>query len=183
MSATLVNQRTGQPVAASVEIAATRRARRRGLLGRDSLDGSKALVLTPCAAVHTAFMRFDLDLAFIDRDGAVVKIVKNVPPWRIALAIRAHAVVELAAGTLQRTDVMVGDRLYVAPHDSTRMTLHQRKPDPGRPVSRSHERENPRQDRGVSAPEPLDDQQLAEDDDRALHLIPRRWRKRRSAVA
>jgi uncharacterized membrane protein (UPF0127 family) len=76
------------------------------------------MMLAPCAAVHTAFMRFAIDVVFIDRDGHAVKIVRNLPPWRIAAARRAHAVVELAAGSLR--DVSVGDRLYVAPRANGR---------------------------------------------------------------
>jgi uncharacterized membrane protein (UPF0127 family) len=123
MAAALMNARTREPVATSVELAVTRTARRRGLLGRDRLDSSAALILSPCAAVHTAFMRFDIDVVFVDRDGYAVKIIANVPPWRIALAVRAHAVVEMAAGSLRRHDVSLGDRLYVSPASDTAGTL------------------------------------------------------------
>jgi uncharacterized membrane protein (UPF0127 family) len=109
----LVNERTRAPIATDVEVAETRAERRRGLLGRDGLDPSAALVLTPCVAVHTAFMRFPIDVAFLDHDGYAVKLVSNLVPWRIAAAARAHTVVELAAGSLRRHAVAVGDRLYV----------------------------------------------------------------------
>jgi uncharacterized membrane protein (UPF0127 family) len=109
----LVNERTHAPVATTVELALTRVSRRRGLLGRDHLGASAALILAPCAAVHTAFMRFAIDLVFLDRDGCAVKVLADVPPWRIALALRAYAVVEMAAGSLRRVDVAVGDRLSV----------------------------------------------------------------------
>ena len=107
----LVNQRTGDTVASEVEIAATRAARRTGLLGRASLDPSAALVLTPCFAVHTAFMRFAIDVLFVDRDGTVRRIA-TLPPWRIAVHLGACAVVELAAGGART--VSVGDRVYVS---------------------------------------------------------------------
>jgi uncharacterized membrane protein (UPF0127 family) len=106
----LVNERTGTPIATAVEHAATRRSRRRGLLGRDRLAPDAALVLEPCAAVHTAFMRFAIDVIFIDRAGYAVKIVREVAPWRIAAAFGAHAVVEMAAGSLAG-ELVVGDRL------------------------------------------------------------------------
>ena len=111
----LMNERTSEALATSVELAVTRRSRRRGLLGRDQLDASAALILAPCAAVHTAFMRFAIDLVFVDRDGYAVTIVADVPPWRMAAAARAHAVIELAAGSLRRHGVSLGDRLYVSP--------------------------------------------------------------------
>src|SRR5262249_8660689 len=58
MPTMLMNERTHEPVATALELAVTRRARRRGLLGRNGLDDSEALILAPCTAVHTAFMRF-----------------------------------------------------------------------------------------------------------------------------
>lgn len=111
----LVNRRTGHPIATAVELAESRRSRRRGLLGRDSLDPSAALVLTPCCSIHTAFMRFAIDAVFVDRDGRVLKIVKALPPWRAAWAARAHAVVELTGGRLRDDELLVGDSVYLVP--------------------------------------------------------------------
>jgi uncharacterized protein len=113
MPVLLVNERTRIPIATAVELAETRKERRRGLLGRDSLHPSAALWLAPCAAVHTAFMRFPIDVAFLDRDGVAVKLVSDLPPWRIAASPRARTVVELPAGSLRKHEVEIGDRLYV----------------------------------------------------------------------
>jgi uncharacterized membrane protein (UPF0127 family) len=109
----LINERTGKPVATVVEVADTRAARNQGLLGRDGLDASHAFVLSPCFSIHTAFMRFAIDVLFVDRDGCAVKIVPSLGPWRLAMALRARHVVELAAGELRGSDVRVGDRLYL----------------------------------------------------------------------
>jgi uncharacterized membrane protein (UPF0127 family) len=111
--AALVNERTHSPIATDVELAETRATRRRGLLGRDGLDPQAALMLTPCLAVHTAFMRFPIDIVFLDRDGFAVKLVNDVRPWRMAASASAHSVVELAAGSLRRHAVALGDRLYL----------------------------------------------------------------------
>jgi uncharacterized membrane protein (UPF0127 family) len=111
----LVNERTQKPVADVVEVADTRRTRRRGLLGRDCLDENAALMLVPCVAIHTAFMRFPIDLVFVDRDGCAVRTASRVRPWRVSMALRARAVIELPAGRLDACEVMVGDRLYLAP--------------------------------------------------------------------
>jgi uncharacterized protein len=108
----LINERTGKPVATVVEVAATRAARNRGLLGRDGLDPSHAIVLSPCFSIHTAFMRFPIDVLFVDRDGRAVKVVPALAPWRLAIAMRACHVVELRAGEL-RGSVRVGDRLLL----------------------------------------------------------------------
>ena len=110
----LMNGRTRLPLASAVELASTRASRRRGLLGREYLDPSAALILAPCAAVHTAFMRFAIDVVFVDRHGCALKIVRELVPWRIAVSPLAHAVIELAGGSLQSRDVSIGDRLYLA---------------------------------------------------------------------
>jgi len=107
----IVQQRTGATVASHVEIAATRASRRKGLLGRASLDRSAALVLAPCCAVHTAFMQFPIDVLFVSRAGTVRKIV-TLPPWRIAVGVGAAAVIELAAGAAR--DLRVGDCVYLS---------------------------------------------------------------------
>ena len=108
----LVNARTGTTVAGTVEVALTRSVRRRGLLGRDALDLSTALILAPCAAVHTVFMRFPIDVVFVDRHGGIRRIVRNLQPWRMAASLRAYAAVEMAGGVDR--DLIPGDRLYLA---------------------------------------------------------------------
>ena len=90
MNVSLINERTRQPVATQVEIAATRTTRRRGLLGRDSLAETSAMLIAPCSPCTPAGMRFPIDVVFVDRQGFAVKIVRNLQPWRIALAAGAR---------------------------------------------------------------------------------------------
>jgi len=110
-----MNDRTRSAVALEVDVAASRAARRRGLLGRESLGATEGLLLSPCKAVHTVGMRFPIDVIFIDRDGRAVRIVPALAPWRIAMSARAKAVIELAAGQAAASDIRVGDLLYLAP--------------------------------------------------------------------
>ena len=107
----LINERTGRTVSDMVELAVASSTRRTGLLGRDSFAPGAAIVIAPCWAVHTGFMRFAIDVVFVDRKGRVRKIVTNLPPWRIALSYLSYAVIEFAAGSLAKTDVTIGDRL------------------------------------------------------------------------
>jgi uncharacterized membrane protein (UPF0127 family) len=109
----LVNQRTDEALADRVEVAVTRRDRRKGLLGRDVFETSSALIIAPCFSIHTMFMRFDIDAVFVDDDGRAVKVVQRLTPWRIAMEPFAHAVVEFPAGSLEDRPVDVGDRLYL----------------------------------------------------------------------
>lgn len=107
----LENIRTGTVVATHLMTAFDSPARRKGLLGRDSLPEATALVIAPCNAVHTFFMRFAIDVAFVTRDGRVIKTRAAVRPWRMTGALRAFAVVELPAGTLALTNTVPGDVL------------------------------------------------------------------------
>ena len=107
----LVNTRTDRAIADSVVGAFEPAARRRGLLGRDGLSPGEALIIAPTNAIHTFFMRFDIDVAFVARDGRILKIRAAIPPWRISAAVRAFAVVELSAGVLAATDTRTGDTL------------------------------------------------------------------------
>ena len=122
MQLALMNERTREFVASSVELAATRKTRRRGLLGRDHLDETSAMMLAPCGGVHTIGMRFAIDVVFVDRQGFAVKVVRNLRPWRMALASRARAVIEMPAGSLRWGEVLIGDRLYLT-SPATAVTL------------------------------------------------------------
>ena len=98
-------------VLASAEVAETRAARRRGLLGRESFDG--AFVLPRTRAVHTLGMRFPLDVAYVDGGGAVIG-VRSMRPWRVALPRwRARSVIEAERGSFERWGLRAGDRVEV----------------------------------------------------------------------
>ena len=101
----------GDEVLASVEVADTRAARRRGLLGRDAVDG--ALLLRPTRAVHSLGMRIDLDVAYLDGDLTVLEL-SRLPRWRLGRPrLRARAVLEAEAGAFARWGLACGDPLEV----------------------------------------------------------------------
>ncbi len=91
-----------------VEVAGNFLKRGVGLLGRAGLAEDAGLFITPCPSVHTCFMRFAIDVVFVDRAGTIVRIVPRVPPWRFAGAKRAYACLELAAGAAERFGLEVG---------------------------------------------------------------------------
>ena len=97
----------GAVLASSVEAAVASESRRRGLLGRTGL-GDAALVIAPSNAVHTFFMRFPIDVVFVDRTGRVLRIAASVPAWRMTGSWRAFATIELAAGTAARAGMTTG---------------------------------------------------------------------------
>lgn len=102
-------------VLASAEVADSRASRRKGLLGRDHLDG--AIVLSPCRWVHTMRMRFPVDVAFLNSEGTVVKTMQmrqqriGVPVWH------ARLIVEAEAGAFARWGLRVGDVVHVRTDD------------------------------------------------------------------
>jgi uncharacterized membrane protein (UPF0127 family) len=94
-------------VLASTEVADGRRARARGLLGRDGMEG--ALVLQRTRWIHTLGMRFALDVAFLDGDGHVVKTMR-MKPHRVGVPVLpARTVLEAEAGAFSRWGLRVGD--------------------------------------------------------------------------
>lgn len=96
-------------VLASLEVADRRATRRRGLLGRDGIDG--AMLLVPARSVHSVGMRFPLDVAWCDRDLAVLRVARLERHRFTRPVARAHAVLEAEAGSFARWNLTVGDRL------------------------------------------------------------------------
>lgn len=107
----LENTRTRVIVAERLLTAFDSESRRRGLLGRDGLPPGTALIIAPSNAVHTFFMRFPIDVAFVARDGRVIKVRAAVPPWRMTASLRGFIVIEFPAGTLERSGTIAGDHL------------------------------------------------------------------------
>ncbi len=103
-------------VLASAELADTRASRRRGLLGRESVDG--ALVIRPCRAVHTLGMKFPIDVAFVDSDGVVMKTLQ-MQRNRIGIPVKhARVVIEAQAGAFARWGLHVGDVVEIREQDT-----------------------------------------------------------------
>jgi hypothetical protein len=87
-----------------------------GLLGRSGLAPGDGLVIRPCNAIHTWFMRFPIDVVFLDADGVVLRAVEALPPFRLASGgRRARVTIELPAGTLRRFAVAPGAHVRMAP--------------------------------------------------------------------
>jgi uncharacterized protein len=108
----LVNSTRDVVLADRVERAVAMGDRMRGLLGRSAFAQGDALVIAPCNAIHTFFMKFPIDAVFLDRGGRVVRALAEMRPWRATrFHFAASQVVELPAGTLARTGTRVGDQL------------------------------------------------------------------------
>ncbi len=99
----------GVPIATHVEMADTIASRFLGLMFRRELPAGHALAIRPCNSIHMLFMRFPLDVLFVDRDGRVVRVLEWIRPWRASSLVRgAKMAIELPAGTAARAAVARG---------------------------------------------------------------------------
>lgn len=106
---------TGALLASRAVLADSFAARFRGLLGRPPLAQGEGLLLEPCSCVHTWFMRFPIDVCFLDALGRVLGTAPDLKPWRMAGARGADRTLELPTGTLAKTGVREGDLLEIHP--------------------------------------------------------------------
>ena len=109
----LVSETTGKTVVARLRIADGFWSRLAGLQFRRPLPADAGLLLVPCNSVHTCFVRFPVDVVFLDGKGSVLAVRRNLRPWRLALGPRkSHAVLEVIAGS---ADVQPGEKLRLEP--------------------------------------------------------------------
>ncbi|MEI6891141.1 MAG: DUF192 domain-containing protein [Pontiella sp.] len=102
----------GSVLVKHVLLAETTFERMKGLLGCSGLDSDTAMLIRPCRSIHMWFMRFPIDAAFLDTEGRVLKISRNLKPWQLAFAPRkTNAVLETAAGILSK--LQPGDSLQL----------------------------------------------------------------------
>ena len=104
----------GSLVAAEVAVARSLGRRTLGLMFRRELPTGHGLWIEPCNSIHMFFMRFPLDVAFVDRAGTVRRVYHGIRPWRVSRVVRgARAAVELPAGTLAAASVEPGSHLQL----------------------------------------------------------------------
>jgi uncharacterized membrane protein (UPF0127 family) len=115
MQQVLVHARTGEAVATNLEIARSLWKRTKGLLGRSGLPLGGGMRFEGTNSIHMLFMRFPIDVLYLDRQERAVKLVHRLGPWRFSVARRAHVTIELPAGTLARHGVQVGDAFELRP--------------------------------------------------------------------
>lgn len=84
-----------------------------GLMFKQRLEGADGLLIDPCRSIHTFFMRYSLDIVFINKDNKIVKIIRDMKPWRVTwIYFRASKTLELPAGNLP-VDLKEGDSLEI----------------------------------------------------------------------
>lgn len=112
-----VNQTRATVLCAHLEHASGMTGKSRGLLGRDGLEAGAGMlfeagVLEPFMSMHMMFMRFAIDVVFLDRQGKVIRINHNLRPWRFSSIVwSARKALELAAGAAALSGTEVGDQI------------------------------------------------------------------------
>ena len=107
------NQTRNTVLGEAVEVADTSEKRRVGLLKHARLDPGSGLWIVPCESVHTFFMKFPIDLVYLDKQRKVRKVRHAVPPWRLSACLAAHSILELPAGTAEKSGTLRGDELLI----------------------------------------------------------------------
>jgi len=100
-------------LAARAQSADTSAERRTGLLKHTHLEPGDGLWIVPCESVHSFFMKFTIDVLYLDRKHRVKKLRREMAPWRVSACLTAHSVLELPAGTIVRTGTQAGDQLEI----------------------------------------------------------------------
>jgi uncharacterized membrane protein (UPF0127 family) len=101
----------GTIVCERCEVPTSSFARARGLLGRSVLEPGGGMLIDAAPSVHMFFMRFPIDVVFLDRDRKVVGVRHGLRPWQVAAARRAVAALELPAGAAAEAGIEEGDVL------------------------------------------------------------------------
>lgn len=102
---------SGERIASAVELADSSWKRAKGLLGHSSLAEGGGMRFEPASSLHMWFMRFAIDVIYVDRQERVVKLVREFKPWRVSWAWGARTAYELPVGAIDSAGVQVGDRL------------------------------------------------------------------------
>ncbi len=112
----VINSRNALVLVEALEVASSLFSRALGLMGRKTFPSGQGMLITRSGnSIHTSFMRFAIDVAFISKTGEVKYIKTDVKPWRIVVAplIKSTDCLEMPAGTLKKCDTQVGDILRV----------------------------------------------------------------------
>jgi uncharacterized protein len=113
MKARIRNLTRDTELGAAIEIADTSSKRRTGLLKHNALAPGEGLWILPCESVHTFFMKFPIDLVYLDKKRTVRKVRHAVRPWRMSACFSAHSIIELPAGAARASRTVAGDQLEV----------------------------------------------------------------------
>lgn len=83
-----------------------------GLISKKEISQAEGLLIKPCCSIHTFFMRFDIDVLFVNRKHEVIALYENVKPWKVLpIHPTSQYVVEFTAGTISSKQISKGNIL------------------------------------------------------------------------
>ncbi len=110
----LYNVKKNNLVLENLKLADSFMQRFKGLMGKKKLNKSEGLMLLSCNSIHTCFMRFPIDVVFLNMDYEVIALKKGVKPWRMVNFVKkAYITVEMSEGTIEYKNIEVGDLLIM----------------------------------------------------------------------
>jgi hypothetical protein len=110
----IINLRNNAVLADKAEIADSFLKRLIGLLNRESLKKGEALILTPSNCIHSLFMRFTIDVIFLDKPGKVIGLLPSFKPFRLSpIYFNSNLAIELPKSTIQLTQTLLGDIIKI----------------------------------------------------------------------
>lgn len=108
------NARNGKLLADNVTVADNLFTRMKGLLGKNGMMPGEALWIKPCTSVHTFWMKFPIDVVFLNKRNRVVALKKNMRPNRLTrIYFSAVSVLEFPASAIEETDIRIGDEVEI----------------------------------------------------------------------
>ena len=114
MTRKIVNLSKKTIIAQDAKLAGSFFLRLKGLLGEESIESGGGLIIQPCDSIHTFFMRFAIDAAFVDKNNRIVKIYSHLRPWRLSgVFFNSAFCIELPAGVLAATNTHEGDLIQL----------------------------------------------------------------------
>jgi uncharacterized protein len=111
----VLNDTKGSSLGQQVALARSFWRRGKGLMFRSNLPPGTGLVIDPCSSIHTFWMRFPIDVLYVDREGTVLRADRAMKPWRFGPLFVRHGryVIELPAGTIEQSQTAQGDRVIL----------------------------------------------------------------------
>ena len=110
LSMKIYNSSQNKLIAGNVKIAKNFFSRTLGLLNKKFLTDDEGLVIKPCCSVHTFFMRFEIDVLFVDKNNKIIALYEKVKPYKILpVHFKSFYVIELAEGSISRKGIKIGD--------------------------------------------------------------------------
>jgi len=108
----VLNKTRGSTIASNLKVARSFGSRLKGLLGKKELPDGEGILLEPAYQIHTMFMKFSIDVLFVDKCLRIVHLIRELKPFRISgLHIGASKIIELPGGTIAKSKTEVGDFL------------------------------------------------------------------------